>query len=170
MRFKLVEDATSFLGKNNIVPTKEDIVQGKASYGGIPIVYSPTLKADAENYTTKIYVSPKFFSHPYGVQQHILNHEVAHNLSDQLIKQHSDDWKEFCSRFIQEKPVPISSSAHKNGQRTYWEGLYGDIGATALSETLTRAITEYLDDPERLMDRSEQAYQEIDTFMKKQGN
>ena len=156
--------ANSVLGQNNTVPTEEEIKSGSATYGGLPIVYHPEMKADARNMDTEVWVSDKFFNDPD--QQHILNHEVAHNLSDELMSLHTGDWQEFSSNFIEEKQTPPSSSAYANGNRTYWEGLYGDIGATALSETTTRAITEYLDDPERLRQRSEDAYDVIDNFMR----
>ena len=83
-----------------------------------------------------------------------------------MMDEHIGDWKEFCSKFIQEKEYPESSDAYKRGSRTYWEGLYGDIGAISLSETLTNAIVEYFDNPNRLKQRSMDAYNEIDKFMK----
>lgn len=166
MKFILVESATSFLGKNNKVPSEEDIKSGNAYYAGLKVIYDPKAREDASNWTTLIKVSDKFFKHPYDTQQWILNHEVAHNLSDDLMSKNTGRWNEFASAFIEEKKVPEDSSAYRQGRRTYWEGLYGDIGATALSETVTRAITEYLDDPDRLKRRSQKAFDEIDNYMK----
>jgi len=170
MKRYIRSSASSSLGKNNAVPSYEEIIDGTATYGGLPVKYNPGMSADARNRDTFIEVSDKFFNHPYDVQVHILNHEVAHNLSDDLMYEHSGDWNEFASAFITEKPVPETSLAYKRGQRTYWEGLYGDIGATSLSETTTRAITEYLDDPDRLLRRSEDAYNIIYEFMKRKLN
>lgn len=163
---RIVADATSALGKNSRVPTREEIEEGSASYAGIPIKYKPAMNAEAQNFTDVIWVSDKFFNYDEDTQQHILNHEVAHNFSDEMMREHTSDWNEFCSKFIQEKEVPESSSAYRNGQRTYWEGLYGDIGAISLSETLTNAIVEYFDNPNRLKQRSMDAYNEIDKFIK----
>lgn len=165
MRFKLVENATSFLGQNNKVPSEEEIKSGSATYGGLPVKYVPG-NEDARNHTTFISVTNKFFNHSYKTQQHILNHEVAHNFSDDLMSKNTGRWNEFASAFIEEKKVPEDSLAWKQGRRTYWEGLYGDIGAIALSETVTRAITEYLDNPDRLKERSIRAFEEIDKYMR----
>ena len=166
MKFRLVENATLFLGQNNKVPSEEDIRTGNATYGGLKVVYDPNAKEDASNWTTFIKVSDKFFEHPYKTQQHILNHEVAHNLSDDLMSKNTGRWDEFASAFIKEKKVPEDSLAWKQGRRTYWEGLYGDIGAIALSETVTHAVTEYLDNPDRLKQRSIKAFNEIDKYMR----
>lgn len=155
----------NILGAGAAVPTKDDIIYDGATYGGIKLVYDPRMSADARNYTTEIHVSEKFFEHPKDVQRHILNHEVAHNLSDDMMHENNGRWQRFAGAFIEEKKTPESSLAYKNGQRTYYEGLYGDIGATALSETTTRAITEFLDDPKRLRQRSVKAYNEVRKFM-----
>lgn len=156
-----VDTANSVLGRNMSVPTEDDIKNGTASYGGLPVKYDPKQTAEARNWTFYITVSDKFFGHDTETQRHILNHEVAHNLSDKIMGANTGRWSEFSKAFITEKNTPESSTAYARGQRTYWEGLYGDIGATALSETLTRAITEYLDDPDRLRNRSEAAFNEI---------
>lgn len=165
MKFRLVENATSFLGQNNKVPSEEDIRAGRARYGGLPVKYVPG-NEDARNHTTFISVTDKFFEHPYKTQQHILNHEVAHNFADDLMSKNTGRWNEFASAFIKEKKVPEDSLAWKQGRRTYWEGLYGDIGAIALSETVTHAVTEYLDNPDRLKQRSTKAFEEIDEYMR----
>lgn len=159
--------ATRTLGNAGSVPQREDIESGNAEYGGIPLRYHPEIDNEASNYTTEIWIGKKFFDYPKETQQHILNHEVAHNWSDEMMAQHSGDWNTFASKFIQEKEVPKSSAAYQQGRRTYFEGLYGDIGGTALSETTTRAITEYLDNPQRLRERSEAAYREVDRFVKR---
>lgn len=161
-------NSTSIIG--DTLPSDEDIKSGNASYHGLKIKYKPNMSAEAQNLTTEIWVSDKFFNYENEIKQHILNHEVAHNLSDELQSEHYSDWVDFCSNFIYEKQVPETSSAYKNGQRTYWEGLYGDIGATAINETTTRAITEYLDDPDSLKRRSANAFDIIDKFMRKKFN
>ena len=154
------------LASGAAVPTREEVLGGKATYGGITVKYDSKMSADARNMTTEIHVSPKFFEHPVSTQRHILNHEVAHNLSDDMMFRNSDRWQAFSGKFIKEKEVPKGSLAYERGQRTYWEGLYGDIGATALSETVTRAITEYLDAPTALRNRSKEAFNEIRKYMK----
>lgn len=157
--------ADSILGSNDVVPTKDQITSGNASYGGIPLKYKPGMHAEAENYTTEIWVSSKFFDLSPENQRHVLNHEVAHNYADDLMGKNTGNWNEFADKFIKEKNVPVDSPMYKNGARTYWEGLYGDIGATSLSETVTRAITEYLDNPSALRNRSAEAFDVIDNYM-----
>lgn len=158
-------NADSILGSNDVVPTKDQITSGNASYGGIPLKYKPGMHAEAENYTTEIWVSNKFFDLSPENQRHVLNHEVAHNYADDLMGKNTGNWNEFADKFIKEKNVPVDSPMYKNGARTYWEGLYGDIGATSLSETVTRAITEYLDNPSALRNRSAEAFDVIDNYM-----
>lgn len=158
-------NSDNVLGKNSRVPTEDDIRSGNATYGGLPVKYHD-MGADARNMDSEIWVSSKFFDHPSDTQRHILNHEVAHNLSDDMMSQNSGRWQQFSSSFIQEKKVPETAPAYKAGQRTYWEGLYGDIGAIALSETVTRAITEYLDNPDKLKSRSTKAYNEVRKYMR----
>ncbi len=153
------------LGKNSKVPSIDEVKQGRAVYGGLPVIFKD-MDAEARNVTTQIWVSKKFFEHPPDGQKHILNHEVAHNLSDEMMAKNAGRWKEFTGAFITEKKVPETSPAYKQGMRTFWEGLYGDIGATAASETVTRAVTEYLDDPEKLRSRSRKAFEEVERFMK----
>ena len=156
-----------YLGKNSALPSKDEIMSGNATYAGLPIEYHPEMSHDACNMDYRIWVSDKFFGYDEPMQKHILNHEVAHDFSDELMREHAGDWQKFASYFIQEKDTPPKSPAYERGQRTYWVGLYGDIGAIALSETLTRAITEYLDDPNRLRQRSNDAYSIIDEFVKR---
>ena len=158
--------ASSVLGQNNRVPSREEISSGSATYGGLPVRLNVDMSADAHNLTSLIEVSNKFFDHDPETQRHILNHEVAHNWADELMAQNSGRWQKFTSAFIQQKQVPKGSLAWERGQRTYWEGLYGDIGAIAASETVTRAMTEYLDNPRRLRSRSRKAYNEIHRFVK----
>lgn len=159
-------NATTVLGSSR-VPTKDEITMGRASYGGLPVYYHPEIDSEARNLTTEIWVSNKFFDQPSNIQQHILNHEVAHNWSDEMQAEHYGDWQKFSSNFIEEKPVPKGSLAYERGQRTYWEGIYGDIGATSINETTTRAITEYLDNPQGLKSRSKKAYDIVREFVKR---
>lgn len=151
------------------IPSENRIKDGTAKYFGLTVKYVPNMEAEARNMTSEIWVSDKFFDYDEKIREHILHHEVAHNLSDEMMSEHTGDWNRFASAFIQEKDVPKTSKAYENGQRTYWEGIYGDIGATALSETTTRAITEYLDDASRLKQRSEKAYEEVKRFMDSKG-
>lgn len=167
MKLYIHSNADSKLGLNSSIPTEEDIHNGNAEYGGIPVIYKPGMSAEARNMTTVIYIGSKFFECPESIQRHILNHEVAHNYADDLMREHTADWNQFCNIFIREGHYPESSSGYKQGKRTYWEGLYGDIGSIALSETLTRAITEYLDDPYRLKSRSAEAYNVIKEFIER---
>lgn len=167
MKIYIRSNANTYLGGNSELPTKADIISGNATYGGLPIEYYPNMTAEARNMDHLIWVSDKFFNLDPATQKHVLNHEVAHDYSDMLMKEHTGDWNDFCSVFITEKAYPPTSTGYKQGKRTYWEGLYSDIGATALSETLTHAICEYFDDPNRLRSRSSIAYNVIDEFIKR---
>lgn len=165
MKRYIRDNADAYLGKNSKLPSEIDIKSGRASYGGLPIEYHPNMSADARNMDHLIWVSDKFFTYDADVQLHILNHEVAHDFSDELMHEHAGDWQTFASAFIQEKDYPKTSSGYAEGKRTYWEGLYGDIGAIALSETITHAIVEYFDNPGKLRQRSLDAYTIIDEFI-----
>ena len=160
-----VRSSDSVLGRSESVPPRQSIEAGEASYGGLPIRYEPNMHAEARNMDTEIRVSSKFFDYDEATQRHILNHEVSHGWSDDMMAEHAGDWQEFASKFVKEKEVPPTSQAYQNGQRTYWEGIYGDIGATSLSESVTRAITEYLDDPDALMRRSPEAFEAVSEFV-----
>ena len=167
MKRYVKSSSDTYLGHNSQLPTKAEICSGNATYGGLPIEYHPNMSAEARNMDFRIWVSDKFFNLDDATQRHILNHEVAHDFADMLMAEHTGDWQQFASFFIQEKEYPKTSSGYAQGYRTYWEGLYGDMGAIALSETLTRAITEYLDNPHRLKQRSHNAYTIIDEFLKR---
>ncbi len=133
------------------VPSEDDIKSGKASWRGMPIKYNASLPNEAQNLTDFMEVGPKFFESQN--QDGILDHEVAHNIADRLMKYAAGEWEKATDIFI------------SNG-----EGLYGDLGASALSETLAHAVTEYFDNPDALKSRSEGAFNYIEEYLKKSGD
>ena len=147
------------------VPSESDIKTGNATYGGIPIVYNPNKQNEASNLTSSIEVGDQLFQQSASGQREILNHEVSHNYSDDMIARYATE-RGFMDAFVQERPVPQGSAAWERGQRTYRMGLYGDIGATALVETTTLAIQEYISNPEALRQRSAAAYGFVRRFVR----
>lgn len=133
------------------IPSEEDIKSGKASWRGMPIRYNASLPNEAQNLTDFMEVGPKFFEAQN--QDGILDHEVAHNIADRLMKQAAGEWKKATDIFISKG-----------------EGLYGDLGANALSETLTHAITEYFSNPDALKARSSDAFNYIKEYLNKSGD
>ena len=156
------------MGKLDRVPSETDIKMGTAKFGGIPVYYSNERDNEADNHYNYINVHDKFFQLDEEARRTILTHEVAHTYADDMIAQNAAR-SEFMRAFITQKPVPVGSAAYERGQRTYMEGLYGDIGSTALVETTTRAIVEYTQSPETLMQRSPAAYREIRRFLRSYG-
>ena len=54
---KKAGDASTVLGRNNQVPSEEDIkLYRTATYGGLPVVYNAQQSAEASNWTTEIIV------------------------------------------------------------------------------------------------------------------
>ena len=133
------------------VPSEEDIKSGKASWRGMPIKYNASLPNEAQNLTDHMEVGSKFFEAQN--QDNILDHEVAHNIADRLMQYMTGTWEKASEIFM------------SNG-----EGLYGDLGASALSETLAHAVTEYFSDPDALKARSEGAFNYIEEYLKKSGD
>ena len=163
---------------NRKAPSKESIQGGKESWHGIKLVYDPTMQNEARNLTSEIHVSDKFFTYSEEQQKHILDHEAAHNLSDEMIS--NVDWNELQSTFlhkrtIDERAVDMAKAANLNvfededGSHYVYESIYGDLGSNAIHESTTQAITEFMDDPEKLKGRSEAAYNAVAKFLEKRG-
>lgn len=181
-----VKPSNAFGGVSAIVtkeaisaPTEELIKSGGASWRGMPIQYDANLKSEASNFSTLMKVGDKFFDLDEQSQIHVLNHEVAHNIADRIMKDAVSNWGYAVDLFAPEKRLPDSAKdrtfpfnvrTDENGNRWYREGLYGDLGATAFSETLTNAVLEYFDNPDRLKQRSEGAYEYIDSYLKSSGD
>lgn len=181
-----VKPSNAFGGVSAIVtkeaisaPTEELIKSGGASWRGMPIQYDANLKSEASNFSTLMKVGDKFFDLDEQSQIHVLNHEVAHNIADRIMKEAVSNWGYAVDLFAPEKRLPDSAKERtfpfnvrtdENGNRWYREGLYGDLGATAFSETLTNAVLEYFDNPDRLKQRSEGAYEYIDSYLKSSGD
>lgn len=181
-----VKPSNAFGGVSAIVtkeaiaaPTEELIKSGGASWRGMPIQYDANLKSEASNFSTLMKVGDKFFDLDEQSQIHVLNHEVAHNIADRIMKEAVSNWGYAVDLFAPEKRLPDSAKdrtfpfnvrTDENGNRWYREGLYGDLGATAFSETLTNAVLEYFDNPDRLKQRSEGAYEYIDSYLKSSGD
>ena len=158
------------------VPSEEEIKSGRATWRGMPIKYDASLYNEARNLTDYMAVGDKFFGADEGSQKYILDHEVAHNIADQIMYSMSDSWAKVADTFTIEKMLPKGANVSfyteedDDGNRWYREGLYGDLGATAVSETITQAITEYFNNPEGLFNRSGDAYGFIDKYLNQSGD
>ena len=147
------------------IPSEEDIKSGKASWRGMPIQYDANQEAEGSNWTTFMKLGPKFFDLDEDGQRNVLDHEVAHTIADQIMKAAVAEWQSIADIFIPEKESTIDGETKK-----YREGLYGDLGATALSETVTHALSEYFSHPDALKQRSANAYDYIEKYVTDSGN
>lgn len=158
------------------VPSEDDIKGGKASWRGVPIQYDSSLSGEARNLTDFMKVGPKFFGMDEEAQKSILDHEVAHNIADRIMDQATDEWEKVADIFAPKKLLPEGANPpfyteeDDEGNRWYREGLYGDLGATALSETLTHALTEYFSNPDAFKKRDEGAFNYLDEYLNKSGD
>ena len=172
-----VKDATAAQkGLSQTIPSEEDIKGGKASWRGVPIQYDSALSGEARNLTDFMKVGPKFFGMDEEAQKYILDHEVAHNIADRIMDQATDEWEKVADIFAPKKLLPKGANPSfyteedNEGNRWYREGLYGDLGATALSETLTHALTEYFSNPDSFKKRSEGAFNYLEEYLNKSGD
>ena len=158
------------------IPSEEDIKSGKASWRGVPIQYDSSLSGEARNLTDFMKVGPKFFGMDEDAQKSILDHEVAHNIADRIMNQATDEWEKVADIFAPKKLLPKGANPSfyteedDEGNRWYREGLYGDLGATALSETLTHSLTEYFSNPDAFKNRSEGAFNYLEEYLNKSGD
>ena len=158
------------------IPSEEDIKGGKASWRGLPIKYDTSLSGEARNLTDYMSVGDKFFTMDEDTQKNILDHEVAHNIADRIMSQTTDEWEKVANLFAPKKLLPKGANPSfyteedDEGNKWYREGLYGDLGATALSETLTHALTEYFNDPSAFKKRSEGAFNYLEGYLNKSGD
>lgn len=158
------------------IPSEDDIKGGKASWRGVPIQYDSALSGEARNLTDFMKVGPKFFGMDEDAQKSILDHEVAHNIADRIMSQATDEWEKVADIFAPKKQLPNGANPSfyteedAEGNRWYREGLYGDLGATALSETLTHALTEYFSNPDAFKKRDEGAFNYLEEYLNKSGD
>lgn len=145
------ESTAAHKNNSDSVPLEDEIKSGSAVWRCMPIKYDPSLDHEAENKTDYMKVGDKFFEAKN--QDNILDHEVAHNIADRLMKYAANTWGKATDIFM------------SNG-----EGLYGDLGASAMSETLAHAVTEYFSDPDALKARSGDAFNYIEEYLKKSGD
>lgn len=158
------------------VPSEEEIKSGSATWRGMPIQYDAKLTGEARNLTDFMKVGSKFFDMDQESQKSILDHEVAHTIADQIMYAMTDNWAEVADKFTVEKMLPegarvsFYTEEDDNGNKWYREGLYGDVGATALQETITRAVTEYFSNPDALQHRSSDAFGYIEKYLNQSGD
>ena len=158
------------------VPSEDAIKGGKSSWRGVPIQYDSSLPGEARNLTDFMKVGPKFFGMDEETQRGILDHEVAHNIADRIMNQATDEWEKVADIFAPKKLLPKGANPSfyteedDNGNKWYREGLYGDLGATALSETLTHALTEYFSNPDAFKKRSEGAFNYLEGYINNSGD
>lgn len=135
---------------------KASVVVGNGIYEGLPIKYDAAMRGEASNQTTFIKVSDKFFDLSPEQQVHVLNHEVAHNVTEEYLN-NADKFIEVQNNtaFGQTKIAPKGSAKEGNA---YWEGIFGDVGANSVVETFTESIATYLDNPKFMMEKHPDAY------------
>lgn len=162
MKFKLVEN----FNIPNDIPTDDEIRSNKSMFMRLPIHYVPNAHFEGRNMTDYIEISDKFFDLSQENKRHVLIHEVAHNITDELLH---DDW-DGCSEdglFVTHKIAPKGSVRGDSDFPDYWEGLFGDVGGNSLSETITDAIVYYYENPEYLKKRGIDAYSYLDKNLSK---
>lgn len=86
MRFKFLKESISEIP---LLPTDEDIKNGNATFLGMKINYIPNAHYEGQNHDTYMNISNKFFDLSDDMKLHVLVHEVAHNISDDIMEQ---DW------------------------------------------------------------------------------
>jgi len=140
-----------------------DVEMGKVVYRGMRVRQSARVKGEGQNLHGEILLGEKFWDLSPKGQEHVLKHEWAHSVADDIM---AENPKEVYAPgvFIERKPYP---KGHKKEGEFYYEGLYGDVGGTALSETVTEAIVEYEDNPEALRRRSEKAFTFLDIELRR---
>lgn len=153
----IVDSVNDTVAVLNTLPSPEDIKSGNASWRGMPIKYDPNQLNEGSNHGTYMTLGPKYFDLDDNAKLDTLNHEVAHTLADRILATATENWNDVMSIFL--KKVVNSDG------KEYFEGLYGDLGATAGSETITRAVNEYFNDPTSLQSRSADAYNYIDQYV-----
>lgn len=143
-------------GAKRLNPTSKALKKENVSFPDLPVRYNPNLKPEARNLTDHIEVGDKFKKLSKDYQDSILIHENAHNISnDYLFK------KGKFSDILNNKAFGESKTA--NDGRVYWEGIFGDVGATSVDETFTEAISVYMRNPEWLMEMHPDVYRFIET-------
>ena len=157
----IVENVNKTVAVLNTLPSEEDIKNGNASWRGMPIKYDVNQKNEGSNHGTYMSLGSKYFELDDSAKLDTLNHEVAHTLADRILATATENWNDVMSIFLKKM-------VNGNGKE-YFEGLYGDLGATAGSETITRAVNEYFNDPASLQGRSTDAYNYIDQYIKNTG-
>lgn len=161
----VIEDETLAKKELNAIPSEEDIKSGKASWRGMPIAYDANQSAEGSNWTDFMKLGPKFFDLDDNGKRNVLDHEVAHTIADQIMKAAVNEWQAVTDIFAPEKESRVDGEIKK-----YREGLYGDLGATALSETVTHALSEYFNNPNDLKQRSVEAYNYIENYVSGTGS
>ena len=137
-----------------ITPIGGEPISQSLELPDLPVRYNPNLKNEASNKGDHIEVGDKFYQLSPEQQETILVHENAHNIADEyLFKQGHFEEIMNNKAFGETKTAP-------NG-RTYWEGIFGDVGANSVVETFTEAIAVYKENPQWLQERHPQAYEYI---------
>ena len=119
--------------------TVEDITTTKFTYMGQPVRYDSNYKGEGRKWQGRIDVGVNFFKHSKESQQNILNHEISHDISESILK--STD------NFIEAKDAKFLGQTKTTNGKTYWEGIFGDIGSNSVDETVTDLIQIYYSNP-----------------------
>lgn len=134
----------------NVAPVRRALKQSEVDFPDLPIKKA-NIKNEARNKGTHIEVGEKFEALSPEHQQSILVHENAHNLSNKHLFEDGKFQDILNNKAFGETKITSDG-------RTYWEGIFGDVGATSVDETLTEAIAIYKRNPEWLLERHPKAY------------
>lgn len=148
---EVVEQAIKATTTKNVV--RKPLKKGEVDFPDLP-VKKTNIKNEARNQGTYIEVGEKFEALSPEHQQSILVHENAHNLSNKHL---FEDGK--FQDILNNKAFGETKTTSDG--RTYWEGIFGDVGATAVDETLTEAIAIYKRNPEWLLENHPKAHEYI---------
>lgn len=134
--------------------TTKTLKRNDVTLPDLPVRYNPDMKNEARNFTDHVEVGDKFNALDSEGQKAVMGHENAHNISnDYLFK------KGYFTDILGNKAFGESKIAPDG--RTYWEGIFGDVGATSVDETLTNTIAVYLRNPDWLKEMHPEAYDYI---------
>jgi hypothetical protein len=136
-----------------VVPVRRALKQSEVDFPDLP-VKKANIKNEARNKGTHIEVGEKFEALSPEHQQSILVHENAHNLSNKHLFEDGKFQDILNNKAFGETKITSDG-------RTYWEGIFGDVGATSVDETLTEAIAIYKRNPEWLIKNHPEAYEYI---------
>lgn len=147
-------------------PSEDSIKSGNGTYMGFKLVYEPNMSAEAMNMLNYISVSDKFFALDNDGRREVLAHEVSHNVAENIENRHGF-WDLLNAEIFGKKKIGPKGSPREGVP--YYEGIFGDVGANSLDESITDAVKYYIINPGFLKQRSQEAFDFIDNEYKTYG-